>query len=283
MPANHNGYALVSNPSQHPPIRHVVSTSVSIPPTASAKATSGPDGSPSTHSQATRSQVARSDRSVKRWVTAISSFFLIVVLLMLIRIQGRVEGTEFAPTHFQQRHFSFFEIPLLRLQITPIRRTAQTPATANYLRLHSLVKTSAGAPSSWHLVSISRGLTGETPAAADLLTSQLDLETEGTEYWRSWSVDHPQRAKVFWPIVQELALRELYILLPQLFELAQLDLSADELHARMRAAIKNQYLLLIEDLRAAQRSDLAEPLLDELIGDYPEDENLLKLRPSISE
>ena len=44
-------------------------------------------------------------------------------------LQGNISGTEFSPTHFQQRDFGFYEIPLIHLQISPIKRSASTPST----------------------------------------------------------------------------------------------------------------------------------------------------------
>ena len=70
----------------------------------------------------------RRDRTLKRWVTVVASLIMVAVLFLLIRLQGHVRGVEFAPTHFQQREFSFFEIPLIHVQITPIRRSATTRA-----------------------------------------------------------------------------------------------------------------------------------------------------------
>ncbi len=190
---------------------------------------------------------------------------------------------EFAPTHFQQREFSFFEIPLFHLQITPIRRSADRLATANYLRVNSLVTTHRGSPTTWHLVSITRGITGATPADAQLLSTQLSLEHGGDQYWRTWSVKHPQHAKVLWPIVQDLALRELYILMPPLFEIAQTEQTPSELQASINARLKREYASLIQDLRGAERNELADQILAEALREYPDEEELLELRSSKSD
>jgi hypothetical protein len=228
-------------------------------------------------------KLARRDRIVKRWVTVGAALFVICVLFLILRIQGHVTGVEFAPSHFQQRRFSFYEIPLIHLQITPIRRAAETPATANYLRINSLVQSQRGQPSTWHLVSISRGLSGTTAANAQFLSAQLTLESGGDEFWRTWSIDHPQHAKVLWPIVQELALRELYILMPPLFEIAQIEQTPSELQASLQARLKRDLGELVVDLRSAERNELADQILDEAIQEYPDHEPLRKLRDSKSD
>ena len=81
---------------------------------------------------------------------------LIFVLFIVIRTQGFVSGQEFSPTHFQQREFSFYEIPLIHLQITPIKRSGSTPSTATYVRQNSADHAPYRRPHHWHLVSLSR-------------------------------------------------------------------------------------------------------------------------------
>jgi hypothetical protein len=204
------------------------------------------------------------------------------VVFIVIRTQGFVSGHEFSPTHFQQRKFSFYEIPLIHLQITPIKRSGTTPRTATYVRQNSLITPAPGTPTTWHLVAISRGLTGSTPADANLLMDQLSLRAGGDEYWRKWSIDHPKQAKILWPVIQRLAERELYLLMPPLFELAQIEQSPDCLQENIDSHLKQQYRSLILDMKAADRSELAQQLLVEATRDYPEDTELgnLGLTPS---
>lgn len=278
IPANDTGSYFVTNPPQHRPNLIIVSTSISSPPNRNPVSDDLPSADP-----ATTSPLAQRDRVVKRWVTVIAAVLLICVLFLLIRLQGQVSGVEFAPTHFQQRSFSFFEIPLIHLQITPIRRSAVALDTANYLRVNSLVKTRRGSPKTWHLVSMTRGLTGATPADAQLLSTQLSLEHGGDQYWRTWSIDHPRHAKVLWPIVQDLAVRELYIVIPPLFEIAQLEQTPSELEAALNARLKKDLALLIQDLRSAGRNELADQILAEALRDYPGEENLLRLHSTVLE
>ena len=225
----------------------------------------------------------KKNRSVKRWVAVCSIFVLTLVVFIVVRTQGFVSGQEFSPTHFQLRKFSFYEIPLLHIQITPIKRSGATPRTATYVRQNSLIRPGTGAPTNWHLVSISRGLTGSTPADANLLIDQLNLKSGGDEFWRKWSVDHPKRAQILWPAIQKLAERELYILMPSLFELAQIDQTNETLQQNLDRLMQRQYRGLIQDMQAANRDDLARELLVEASKDYPQDAELKNLRSSLPE
>ncbi len=207
-------------------------------------------------------------RAMRRWVIGISAVVISLVLFVVVRTQGFVSGREFSPTHFQQRDFSFYEIPVLHLQITPIRRRGSTPSAATYIRQNSLIKIYTGVPENWHLVSISRGMTGSTPRDAKLLMDQLAADVTSDSYWRKWSIDHTKEAKIFWPVIQKLAERELYILMPELFELTRENLAPDQFQTRIDQILQREYKNLIEDMQDADRTDLADQLRKESLEDF---------------
>lgn len=210
------------------------------------------------------------DRTVKVLIIIACAVVLLVVGFFVIRVQGSVSGSEFSPTHFQQREFSFYEIPLIHLQITPIRRSAAAPSTGNFLRQKGMIKTPQGQPADWHLVSITRGFGNPIDADPHLLIEQIRMEQESELYWRTWSIDHPKLAGVLWPVIQKLAERELYILMPRLFEISQADQSVAELKSNIDSYLIDQYSGLIKDMVAADRHQIAEQLVAEARADYPD-------------
>ncbi|WP_182866063.1 hypothetical protein [Stieleria mannarensis] len=205
------------------------------------------------------------------------SLFLVATV---VAIKGNVSGTEFAPSHFQTRQFSFYEIPFLHLQITPITRRDSTGPLARQIRAKGWITVVRGKkPSGWHLVSLRRGPTS-TPAVAGLLTDTMQLQDSGSPFWVSWNNDHPNRASVLWPTVQRLAERELYVMLPELFQLARTlpgQDNAAELTAAVDRWLVDQYVMLVNDLRDADRADLADDLLAEARRDYPASQQLADL------
>lgn len=188
---------------------------------------------------------------------------------LVIRTQGSVSGIEFAPTHFQKRSFAFYEIPLVHWQITPIRRTTNTLTAATYLKQKSLISSSTKVPNKWDLVELSRGLTGSSPGDASLLVDQLELQSNGDNFWRSWSKKHPKRAKILWPVVQQLAVRELYVLLPPMMELATIAPDDVDLAEKIDLYLKNEFAGLIQDTIDAGRPQLAEELEVDFQTDFP--------------
>ena len=216
---------------------------------------------------------------MRRWVIFVAAVVLSLLVLFVIRTQGYVKGTEFAPTHFQTREFSFYEIPFLHLQITPIWRKGTSYPSITYVRQSSLIPIAKGAPTDdqWHLVQISRGLSGTTPADAELLISRFQFYGS-SGYWKQWSIDHPKKAAILWPVVQRLAKRELYVLTPLVFEIAQEENDVAKFALQIDRLLQREYLSIVRDMREAGRDKLAEALLDEAVSEYPDSTDLAKLK-----
>ena len=222
--------------------------------------------------------VAKQNRAVKGWVTVTATILLCLVVGFVIRTQGYISGYEFAPSHFEQREFSFYEIPLIHLQITPVKRKDTTPAAATYVRMTTLKNVPRGPATTWHLVSISRGLTGQTVSDANLLLQQLLMDDPNSSYWQTWSKQHPGNSAILWPIIQQLAQRELYVLIPMVFQIAEANSdSSTQMQKILDKRLAEEYVTLIKDMREAKNGDIAAELLAEALIDYPSDPELKRL------
>ena len=71
--------------------------------------------------------------------------------------------------------------------------------------------------------------------------------------------------------------------MPELFELAQSDLPPAKLQSEIDRYLQDRYHDLILDMRASERPELADQLLQEALLDYPNNKRLAKLRNSTSE
>ncbi|MEM9587669.1 MAG: hypothetical protein AAGA03_10340, partial [Planctomycetota bacterium] len=60
-------------------------------------------------------------RRQRRLAILIAGLVCSLAMAMVVLFPGHVSGIEFAPSHFEARRFQFYELPLLQLQITPIR------------------------------------------------------------------------------------------------------------------------------------------------------------------
>ena len=201
------------------------------------------------------------------WVLLISTVVLAGVLFLIIRWGGYVDGEEFSPTHFRSRTFSFYEIPLIHWQITPIRRTTSTPMAALMLTQTKLIEPPQGEPTVWHLVSLQNGGADRIHHDAALLMKQLRYHADGGAYWKTWSDDHPEMAKEFWPTIAKLSQRELYVLMPRLFEIVRQSEDPVTLRSLVGGYLQQEYRSLIRDMRDAGREDLADALAAEAAAD----------------
>ena len=91
-----------------------------------------------------------------------------VVILATVYF-GKVSGEEFSPTKFQRRIFSYVEIPLLKIQVSPISRDDKTSDLEKYLVKNKLLGTPAK-EARWDLVWANGGQHGE----ARILCTYLD-------------------------------------------------------------------------------------------------------------
>lgn len=211
--------------------------------------------------------------TIHRWVLVVGALIIVLFLTGVVAMFGRVGGREFSPTHFETRSFWFVEIPVLQLQVMPIRRTSQISRLSTYLATSGLIQRPHGPAAEWHLVELGR-FAAQRPADAKLLTDFLEHRRgvgTGDLYWYQWSTEHPELAAILWPEVQKLAERELYLLVPELFQIAERTDSADSFTAELHAALSDGYARLIRDLDAAGQGELAESFRRDARRDYPED------------
>ena len=184
---------------------------------------------------------------------------------LVIFVFGRVSGREFAPSHFRMRGFSFYEFPLLGVQVTPIRRWDITPDIASRLSATAWISRPNTPPQTWHLVSLSRGSTAVRFADAELLTRFLEYEPVAASIdsrnWLSWSRDHSDVANLLWPQVQKLANEELYLFIPELFAIARRADDAAAAARQIERFLDDQYAELANDLREAGQTELAAEIL----------------------
>lgn len=241
--------------------------------------------------------MARRIRSKRRRAILVGITATVVLLAMtglVILMLGKVHGTEFAPSHFTTRSFTFWELPLLQLQVSPIRRDSVVTPVTNHLRSQGLVDVPSDPPAIWHLVEIQRGVSSPTPADAEILTSYLALSrtsatastgatgSTGGPVWEQWTRRHPAAAKVLWPVIQRLARRELYILMPEIFEIASHQTQPQPLAAAIDEHLREAYVALATDLRDAGRPDLAESVLRDAAADFPDDRRIGQMRQALA-
>lgn len=156
------------------------------------------------------------------WIVFGGGCFFALCSVGIVMTFGRVSGEEFSPTHFETRQFSFVEIPVIGIQLTPIRRLASSSGFLSRLGNAGLVSRPATPATTWHLLRYQRAGLDPVPGSAEWLFRFLDYTAQdggGNHYWDDWSQTNPAAARVLWPRVQQLAVSDRYLLIPELFRL----------------------------------------------------------------
>lgn len=193
-----------------------------------------------------------------------------ILLVLFVLGSGRVTGEEFAPSHFQSRSFRYWELPVLHWQLTAIERSSATPPLVRFLTSQGLLKPPPGAPTVWHLATVQAGPEREDLDPHLLLRALLGQGASPFD-WEAWSKAHPAIAQQLWPRVQELAMAELYVLLPRVFQLAAASPNAHQFQTRLDQYLGDSFAELIEDWRAASQFERAESLRRIAAEEYPSD------------
>jgi hypothetical protein len=195
---------------------------------------------------------------------------------------GNVRGTEFSPTHFQARDFSYYEIPWLRVQITPVQRTFVTNSVCLYLASQNLINVASGPPTHWDLIRVDGLSGGENDGA--MISPYLQLEsgyfaTFDRLQWDDWSRKYPSSAKVLWPRVQEASIAGLYVLVPAMFDLAVEHASdSNRLTIEIDDYLRTELLEVCRDLGEAE-DRRAEAAITFAKRRFPNDPQIQQLAP----
>src|SRR4051812_28097777 len=126
-----------------------------------------------------------------------------VVILLVTFMFGSVRGHEFNPQTFDRRDFGFYEIPLIRLQVTPLYRTESTGDVETLLQAQKYVQPDLQAapdpqaPDVWRLISFRRSSYTPPPTDVQILIRYLDArDDKHNHYWHEWSVKHATLAAI---------------------------------------------------------------------------------------
>ena len=159
---------------------------------------------------------------------------------------GLITGEEFAPDTFQRRSYYYYELPLVRLKITPVTRDVhQYPLEAMLAANEYIVARTP--PRRWALVACHRGGELWLHRDAQILCRYLDApdgDKVGKRFWQDWTVEHSSLAKVLWPEIAVLARRMHYLLIPHVFAEALEHERPERLRRAMNRVLAHRYNVL---------------------------------------
>ncbi|MEM7311698.1 MAG: hypothetical protein AAF497_00965 [Planctomycetota bacterium] len=204
--------------------------------------------------------ISGSIKSTAAWRNAIPIFIFallaILALGMLIMIFGLVEGEEFSPDAFQRRSFSYYQLPMFRLQVTPVNR-AQIPQDVEDMIAKEIKAPKAAiATNKWEISQlVYPGGRVSWEGDCKILCDYLDLKNNKKQFvWEKWGKKHPEMAKVLWPVVASVARKGMYVLIPDIFKIAESANNKDELSGRLDEFLAAEAPKLAEEFKAVGKT-----------------------------
>ena len=155
--------------------------------------------------------------------TGLVALLLTPIALLILFGLGQTDGAEFSPDDFSRRSFSYNQIPILKWAIRKKSYVDTTSGIEQELIASKLITPIVNPKKTWHLTRDSGSGIGILPAECDarFLTGYLDLRDEDDDFfWSEWNFKFPEAAKVFWPVVAELARDEMYLKVSDVMEFA---------------------------------------------------------------
>ncbi len=196
------------------------------------------------------------------WKRVLLGVVIAMAVLLLIAAPflryGSVVGEEFSPDRFRRRSYHYWEIPLLHVQVTPLKKQDETNDLEKYLVQNKLILVANQPRPRWDLVALRRAEVPAPPRDAEILCRYLDLtNSEGELVWLQWTKNEPQRAKVLWPAVAEAARRDVYVVMPDLFHMAEKADDAAQLKQRIARHLATRFARLADVHQQLNRHDRA--------------------------
>ncbi len=169
-----------------------------------------------------------------------------------------------------------YELPIVHVQMTGERHEDLTGDTEKCVTSNKLITPIVG-KKDWHVIVGSRGTRQRRPGDAGILLQYLDAEESSNVYrWTRWSEQNMELAKALWPAVQRLALRDMYLFVPELFEIAKLSEGPAKLQEDVDGFVAGKLLVLGRQLQARKNAAEAVKVLDEALLLAPEIEEIKK-------
>ena len=116
----------------------------------------------------------------------------------------------------------------------------------------------------WHIVVAARGRRPPRIGDADILVRYLEAQNHaGQPAWVEWSEQNPQLAQALWPAIGRLAQEELYVFVPDFFELARATTDPVLLQKSLNENLAEHLFQLAKRLQQREEQAEAKHLLDE--------------------
>jgi len=158
-------------------------------------------------------------------ITLVVSIVVVSLSFLFLKAWGEKSGTEFSPDDFAFRRFDYCRLPILNWTYRGIKYTDIKNTVGDTLLADDWIRKTGRDPKRWHLVREKASGFGSSLHSLDcdahFLTDYFDMyEDEGDNRIALWNDAQPKSAKIFWPLLAEMARGSLYLQIPEVMEFA---------------------------------------------------------------
>jgi hypothetical protein len=222
-------------------------------------------------------ELKQSRNPVLGWLIAIGVIGFVVLTILPYFVSGMViHGEEFCPQLFQKRDFSYWRIPGTKFRISQTTLTPGVSPSSKDILQHL----PASSQTDWHLSSAHQGLYSNEFGPKILIDSLQCNNADGVNLWDAWSFRNPTKAKLLWPIVQQVALKEMYFCIPELLESSDATTDLIEFDKSLKKICLRAAKIKLRALTGAKNTANALQLRNwcqQLANDFADDTELQEL------
>ncbi len=211
------------------------------------------------------------------WLIAIGVVGFVLLTALPYFVSGMIiHGEEFCPQLFQKREFTYWRIPGTKVRVSQTTLTPGISPSSKDILQHL----PASSQTDWHLSSAHQGLYSKEFGPKILIDFLQCNNADGVNHWDAWSFRNPTKAKILWPIVQQVALKEMYFCIPDLLGNSDATSDLNEFDKNLRKICLRAAKVKLKTLSDAKNTTNALQLRNwgqQLTKDYSDDTEIREL------
>ena len=211
------------------------------------------------------------------WLIAVGVIGFVVVTALPYLVAGMaIHGEEFCPQLFQKRGFSYWRIPGTMVRVSQTTLTPSVSPSSKDILQH--LPTSS--QSDWHLSVARQGFYSKEFGPKILIDFLQCSNADGVNLWDAWSFRNPTKAKILWPLVQQVALKEMYFCIPDLLASSDATSDLNEFDKNLRKICLRAAKVKLKTLSDAKNTTNALQLRNwgqQLTKDFTDDSEIQEL------
>lgn len=192
-----------------------------------------------------------------------------------------IHGEEFCPQLFQKRDFSYSRIPGSNFRISS---TTLSPAVSPCSKA-VLQHLPTSSQTDWQVSTVQQGSFSKEFGPKILIDQLQANNADGLNLWDAWSFRNPKHAALLWPLVQQVALKEMYFCIPDLLQNSNPTLDLETFEKNLKKiclkAAQTKIRTLTGPKDAANAVQLRE-WCQQLVSNYRDDPEMKELGAQVT-